>query len=83
MRVWLATSRLAGRTLKTNQDRPARREARRIDSRLRSPRRILEQSPLRLPGITGDRECCAPAYSEGKHHAPAPTAVVRHSIRCN
>jgi hypothetical protein len=24
---------------------------------------ILKQSPLRLPGITGDRECCAPAYS--------------------
>jgi len=26
-------------------------------------RRILGQSPLRLLGITGDRECCAPAYS--------------------
>jgi hypothetical protein len=24
-------------------------------------RRIIKQSPLRLPGITGDRECCAPA----------------------
>jgi hypothetical protein len=35
----------------------------RINSRLRTWRRILRQSPLRLPGITGDRECCAPAYS--------------------
>src|SRR6476619_3204027 len=35
----------------------------RINSRLRSLRRILRQSPLRLPGITGDRECCAPACS--------------------
>jgi hypothetical protein len=25
--------------------------------------RILRRSPLRLPGTTGDRECCAPAYS--------------------
>src|SRR6185503_15838460 len=29
----------------------------RINSRLRSLRRILKQSPLRLLGITGDREC--------------------------
>ena len=35
----------------------------RINSRLRSLRRILRQSPLRLLGITGDRECCAPACS--------------------
>jgi hypothetical protein len=35
----------------------------RINSRLRSLRRILNQSPLRLLGITGDRECCAPACS--------------------
>src|SRR6185295_19388443 len=35
----------------------------RINSRLRSLRRILKQSPLRLLGITGDRECCAPACS--------------------
>src|SRR5438876_9188527 len=34
----------------------------RINSRLRSWRRILRRSPLRLLGITGDRECCAPAY---------------------
>jgi hypothetical protein len=25
----------------------------------------LKRSPLRLLGITGDRECCAPAYFEG------------------
>src|SRR5215468_11697705 len=37
---------------------------RRIDSRLRPPRRILQQSPLPLLGITCDRECCVPAYSE-------------------
>ena len=35
----------------------------RINSRLRSLRRIPRQSPLRLLGITGDRECCAPACS--------------------
>src|SRR6185369_13765528 len=35
----------------------------RINSRLRSLRRILRQSPLRLLDITGDRECCAPACS--------------------
>src|SRR5260370_1061796 len=34
-----------------------------INSRLRSRRRILAPSPLRLLGITGERECCAPAYS--------------------
>ena len=37
----------------------------RINSRLRSLRRIVAPSPLRLPRITGDRECCAPAYSRG------------------
>src|SRR6266496_2632403 len=37
----------------------------RINSRLRSLRRILRQSLLRLLGITGDRECCAPACFEG------------------
>src|ERR1700730_6375532 len=26
---------------------------------------MLTQSPLRLLGMTGDRECCAPAYSRG------------------
>src|ERR1700730_1315010 len=35
----------------------------RINSRLRPLRRILKQSPLRLLGITVDRECCAPACS--------------------
>jgi hypothetical protein len=37
----------------------------RINSRLRPWRRILRQSPLRLRGITGDRECCAPGLFEG------------------
>src|SRR6267143_2327786 len=35
----------------------------RINSRLRSLRRILRQSPLRLLCITGDRESCAPSCS--------------------
>src|SRR5258708_26323329 len=34
-----------------------------MTSRLRPGGRILRQSPLRLLGITGDREGCAPAYS--------------------
>ena len=37
----------------------AEAKRRRINSRSRSLRRIFAPSPLRLPGITGDRECCA------------------------
>jgi hypothetical protein len=42
----------------------------RINSRLRSWRRITKQSPLRLLGITGDRECCAPACSREAYIMP-------------
>ena len=42
----------------------------RINSRLRSLRHIFVPSPLRLPGITGDRECCASGLIEGE--APCP-----------
>jgi hypothetical protein len=54
---------------------------RRINSRSRSLRRILPASPLHLPGITGERECCAPAY-RGKRHVPISAPVVCHSTGC-
>ena len=54
----------------------------RINSRLRSLRRIFAPSPLRLPGINGGRECCASGLIEGKHHAPISTPVVLHFTGC-
>ena len=38
-------------------------------------KRILRQSPHRLLGIIGDRECCAPAYSR---EASCPSLNVCH-----
>jgi hypothetical protein len=54
--------------------------SRRINSRLRPWRRILGQSPLRLLGITGDRECCAPACS-GEASCPSACRPSFHSLQ--